>query len=737
MKSTKSRSVLWAWAGSYIIVLFIPFISVFINYGINMATIKQGIISANELTLNNIGDSIDNYLKAEKEFFRHIVNQSNYQLLQYYDQLNNYFYYDVLQVYEAMDIYSSNSVTEMHCMISLEELDYVISDQTTNKSSLYYNSLQQYHPDMPEYETWKSMLQATYTNQYLIAKDPLSGEEYSLIFANTFGSELCGNINIFVCMPLTEINKLVEYLPSEVYLVLNIEGMPQTIFNRDGFEIAAEKQGGLQEVFGDAEWVSLVSDSAESKLSYELVFSEDYLWEELGYTRRMFSMNVIVTLIFGIMGTIFLLKRNYQPVQELLKETEGEGISGNEFQEITNAYQKQKTENVTYRKLLADQKEELKGSWLLSMMKGRTTSLQRRERESYFDLSIKGNIAMVGFMIPMSDSNDIKYDELLFFVVDNIFQELMNRFPSHRVEDGRFLLYLFDLQAVSEDEWQQLAMEKVEYLCDLLEEKWKTLLIGVVSDAEEEFDNVRFLYKKVMETFEYQSVMGGFGAISTRTLDSQAEGNQLMEYVRDELNDFLKEGNHEGAMEVVEHFLARQKKVPFLTIKMHAFDIFNMISEVFRDYENDSAESAVVFHYAELLMQAGSIEAQKEVFAKLLEFVCDRIIFQVRTESIGIVDQVKKYVMENYQELNMNISTIAEHMHRSSKYISRVFKEETGEGILDYINQFRINRAKEIMSVRKCTMESLAEQVGYANVKSFRRAFVKITGDIPSKYMGQ
>ena len=56
------------------------------------------------------------------------------------------------------------------------------------------------------------------------------------------------------------------------------------------------------------------------------------------------------------------------------------------------------------------------------------------------------------------------------------------------------------------------------------------------------------------------------------------------------------------------------------------------------------------------------------------------------------------------------------------------------DGILDCINNYRISKAKDLILTGTYTLEEIAEQVGYSNVRAFRRAFVKITGDIPSKF---
>ena len=66
----RNRSVVIEWAISYIVVLMIPIVTIFINYFYNVQTINQEIYKSNELVLKNLASSIDEYLKEEKNFMR-------------------------------------------------------------------------------------------------------------------------------------------------------------------------------------------------------------------------------------------------------------------------------------------------------------------------------------------------------------------------------------------------------------------------------------------------------------------------------------------------------------------------------------------------------------------------------------------------------------------------------------------------------------------------------------------
>ena len=100
----------------------------------------------------------------------------------------------------------------------------------------------------------------------------------------------------------------------------------------------------------------------------------------------------------------------------------------------------------------------------------------------------------------------------------------------------------------------------------------------------------------------------------------------------------------------------------------------------------------------------------------------------------AIVQRVIQYVEEHYADSNLNISTIAEGIERNPKYISRVFKEETREGILDYINRLRIKKAKALIKSGRFSLEQISVMAGYASLKTFGRAFRKETGMTPAGY---
>lgn len=98
-----------------------------------------------------------------------------------------------------------------------------------------------------------------------------------------------------------------------------------------------------------------------------------------------------------------------------------------------------------------------------------------------------------------------------------------------------------------------------------------------------------------------------------------------------------------------------------------------------------------------------------------------------------IVDKIKEYVMENYSD-DITLETLAEKCHCNSSYISHLFKKKTGVSITEYINDFRINKAKYLLYVSDMTITQISYEVGYNDSGYFSRVFKKKTGMSPEKF---
>lgn len=126
---------------------------------------------------------------------------------------------------------------------------------------------------------------------------------------------------------------------------------------------------------------------------------------------------------------------------------------------------------------------------------------------------------------------------------------------------------------------------------------------------------------------------------------------------------------------------------------------------------------------------AKNITLAEEILLEVCTFVRDSQP-QKRSLSRAITD----YIENNYIDPALNVNTLAEHFQMTPAYLSRKYKDETGEGILDRLYRVRIQSAKSLMRTTGLKIQNIAVSVGFIDSNAFIRIFKKYEGITPGVY---
>ncbi|MCR5156451.1 MAG: helix-turn-helix domain-containing protein [Butyrivibrio sp.] len=102
-------------------------------------------------------------------------------------------------------------------------------------------------------------------------------------------------------------------------------------------------------------------------------------------------------------------------------------------------------------------------------------------------------------------------------------------------------------------------------------------------------------------------------------------------------------------------------------------------------------------------------------------------------QSDSIVQRAKKYVHDHYKE-DISRTEIAESVFLTPEYMAKMFKKETGISLKQYISDYRISVAKELLSSPGARISDVACEVGFDNFSYFSTVFKKTTGYTPNEY---
>ena len=103
-------------------------------------------------------------------------------------------------------------------------------------------------------------------------------------------------------------------------------------------------------------------------------------------------------------------------------------------------------------------------------------------------------------------------------------------------------------------------------------------------------------------------------------------------------------------------------------------------------------------------------------------------------ETQGSMEQVKCYLQCNYQNSSMNLTSVAQKFGFHPSYLSRRFKTEMGQTFIDYLTQFRMDRAEE-MAKEGVLMYVAAEKTGIIDPNYFGKCFKKYKGISYSEFV--
>lgn len=100
-----------------------------------------------------------------------------------------------------------------------------------------------------------------------------------------------------------------------------------------------------------------------------------------------------------------------------------------------------------------------------------------------------------------------------------------------------------------------------------------------------------------------------------------------------------------------------------------------------------------------------------------------------RKEVLDACDYVASHL-----DRRISLEEVAEHLHLNASYFSRLFKKETGETFIEYVNRVKIERAKELLEQTSHPVSKICEMLGYDNQSYFIKLFKGHTGMNPLDY---
>lgn len=228
-------------------------------------------------------------------------------------------------------------------------------------------------------------------------------------------------------------------------------------------------------------------------------------------------------------------------------------------------------------------------------------------------------------------------------------------------------------------------------------------------------------------TSAYDEEISPFDIAQLDEIYSHNDEEKLINLIMLEKNDIAKD--------TVNSFFDALEKVGGGR-EMASYLATNLIRTYVKIISNIQVTDSGKYKFDNLLkiIKLDEVEQMKKELTDVADSICCEINLSKCNSDETIGERVRNYVEQNYSNHDLDVSKIGDYLNLSPSYATKLFKQETGEVLSNYINSVRVDKAKELLMQGVYRIDRIAKMVGYLDARALTRAFKRLYGLTPSQY---
>lgn len=234
-----------------------------------------------------------------------------------------------------------------------------------------------------------------------------------------------------------------------------------------------------------------------------------------------------------------------------------------------------------------------------------------------------------------------------------------------------------------------------------------------------------------------ENIMKSVYDITTKSVKS--DNFYPIEYEK-QLHTLIVEYDKSGAQALINELLGHiyfSSNYDLNTIKARVIELLVLLSRANIDAGADVRE---IFSdnnsYLNDIDRVASLEELNVWLSSAIRRFVNYTFDFTQVKHSDVVHKAMDYIRRHYSE-KISLDDIAKHVYLSRSYLSKIFKEETGYSITDYIKRVRIAKSKLFLLDNKIKVADIAEICGFEDQSYFTKVFKSETGLSPKKYRDQ
>lgn len=760
---SRKKSVFVSWLISYISILLIPMAISSIVYIESSKIIERETNEANQALLKQTKQAIDGSVADIEKLSLQIAYNTRVQSLLYAKppHTSRHHYIRANLVKDFNSYIATNGIID-NFYVYFNYSDLIITPTSVYSPRLLYDTL--YKDKGAKYDEWYNLIRSNHRQEL----QPIVGSQdsrrlaKSIAYMQSLPINNMGNHMATVVISIDERRfksaiQNVKWMDHSTVAILDdrnnimgLSGNSDFVFSLF-YEKLMDQNGLIHSTIEGQKVIILYMSSDVTNWKYVAITPVKVFMERVEYIRHLTTISMIMSILIGGIVAYAFSKKNYNPLQQIVESLAiGVGVAlddgYNEYKFINDAVFAALSENEKIREKLEQQNKVIKDNFLVKLLKGKHLEIiSFEDMQLTFDVHFHSENFVVS-LIYIEDFDRLFEDQnnmsamdrikLVHFIIENVIKEtLEENCDFYLLEVDDLLAGIINLKYKPNNQSTEDIKSHIKKAQEFIEEHFYIALTITLSDIVSSTSAISSAYQQVLDAMEYRMILGT-GDIITYS-DIQVS-KPYYNYSLDEeqkLINLIKIGDYDNSKDILLKVLndnCRDSNVSVDILKCLLSDLICTVMKTVDEEENlnmlldkNSIE--------QILNSTGIIEMKYEML-NLLYNVCRHHQEKNMDIECQLKHKIMEYVEENYHDKDLNVSTIGEYFAMTPSYISRLFKERTGESLLDYINETRLRKAKELLAQNDLTVEKVGTMVGYSNSNTFIRVFKKYEGITPGKY---
>jgi two-component system response regulator YesN len=719
---------------------------IFVFFSILNNSAKQQILETNEVMSNQIVQSLDANLEVtERILIREIMGNQAIKL--FFNDNQPKTLYDYFYISQKLDEISSSMTFVNSIYLYDESNGFVLS----RKDLIPAGKFADYSFIQSVYNT--KDLQSTWTNprQFKEINTDTEGEKVvSLAKFYPFPIQKQGMVVVNI-----RVNSLLQYINKLNGNDLNLIKLYDSDYV-PFVENSVTNPSSQSDMFD----VKLISKKSEyTGWQFETGLKKTYGFSVMSLLTDIWTILGFVTILFGIAWLTYTTHRNYKPVQSIIGRIYdytnkksgqlGTKASGDEYKFIESAIENLMEKSMQFEKLHKDDLILRKKHFFLELLEGSSTLHEhewRQEMETYEKPGQFSRLVVVVIELDnyaeFTKTSNKKDQYLQKFIVHNVFEDTARSNGAETWSEWTNLnqltsiIYLNEMNEPYQETVVHISKRMQEWIGDHLP---FTVSIGVGAEIDN-INELHFSYETAKEYISYKPIFGTNQIIGHWNLVTKTPGDvfQHLQTTRD-MAELFRLGEEQWKTEYTRLFQSLKEKLLSKSDLKHLMDymIFHFQKEMTKLVEEIESywKTETLPHLEEAVQKADTLD---ELSEKMKAALCqlEEQMAEVRNQRKNsvLVSQVMAYIKTNFQNPDLSLNGVSDEFKMSSRYLSRIFKEELGENFIDFIVKLRMSHAMHLLLESDLSIQEISEQVGYIHAMSFIRTFKKINGSTPGVY---